>query len=300
MRKYEPITYHPKYQMSEPVCPIKDGEKVQTTTLDAHGGSPSGTRSKGFSNPLTGPFVLPEAQPGDVLLVEIHSIQPLGESGWSYAYPRPWLLEPADAALFPDKVGVHWSLDSQKGIASFALPNGTRISVPMRPMLGCVGLACDPAMQATSQDAGPFGGNLDFPLLQAGTRMELPVFIPGGYLYVGDAHAIQFGGEMTGAAVEIPAEVIFSATLKKGASLEWPRGETNDVLFALGTDLPFEKAVQHALTGIIRLLEDRFNLSHADAGALAGQLVEIQVCNMVSNTYTAACVISKSTLISVL
>lgn len=298
MLKFEPITYHPKYQKCEPICPIKDGEKVLTTTLDAHGGSPSGTRSKGFSNPLTGPFVLPEAQPGDVLLVEIHEIQPLGESGWSYAYPRPWLMESADAAQFPDKMGVHWALDAQQGVTSFDLANGTKVKVPMKPMLGCVGLACDPSTQATSQDAGRFGGNLDFPLLQSGTRLELPVSIPGGYLFVGDAHAIQYGGEMTGAAVEIPAQVIFSATLKKGKPLEWPRGETPEVFFALGTDLPFEKAVQHALSGLIGLLEERFNLSHADAAALAGQLADIQVCNMVSNTYTAACVVSKSVLAS--
>lgn len=296
MIKYEPLTYHSHYRKCEPIIPIEEGQLVQTTTLDAHGGSPEGVRSKGFSNPLTGPFVLPQALPGDSITVEIHSIRPLGNSGFSYATPRPWLMEADDAALFPNKESVKWSLDSEAGFTATTLPNGKQIKLAMAPMLGCVGLACDPEQTFTSQDAGSFAGNLDFPLLQAGTRIEIPVAIPGGYIFVGDAHAIQFGGEITGAAVEIPAEVIFSAKLHKQTHLLWPRGETKDTLFALGTDLPFETAVQHALSGLIRYTEDRFSLSHADAAALVGQVGDVQVCNVVSKTYTAAAVIQKSDL----
>lgn len=296
MIKYEPLTYHSHYRKCEPIIPIEEGQLVQTTTLDAHGGSPEGVRSKGFSNPLTGPFVLPQALPGDSLTVEIHSIRPLGISGFSYATPRPWLMEADDAALFPSKESVKWSLDSEAGFTATTLPNGRQIKLAMAPMLGCVGLACDPEQTFTSQDARSFAGNLDFPLLQAGTRIEIPVAIPGGYIFVGDAHAIQFGGEITGAAVEIPAEVIFSAKLHKQTHLLWPRGETKETLFALGTDLPFETAVQHALSGLIRYTEERFSLSHADAAALVGQVGDVQVCNVVSKTYTAAAVIQKSDL----
>ncbi|MEA5077020.1 MAG: acetamidase/formamidase family protein [Anaerolineaceae bacterium] len=296
MIKYEPLTYHSHYRKCEPIIPIEEGQLVQTTTLDAHGGSPEGVRSKGFSNPLTGPFVLPQALPGDSLTVEIHSIRPLGNSGFSYAYPRPWLMDAADAALFPNKESVKWSLESDAGFTATTLPNGKQIKLAMQPMLGCVGLACDPEQTFTSQDAGTFAGNLDFPLLQAGTKIEIPVAIPGAYIFVGDAHAIQFGGEITGAAVEIPAEVIFSVKLNKKNPLQWPRGETKDTLFALGTDLPFETAVQHALSGLIRYTEQRFALSHADAAALVGQVGDVQVCNVVSKTYTAVAVIHKSDL----
>ncbi len=296
MIKYEPLTYHSHYRKCEPIIPIEEGQLVQTTTLDAHGGSPEGVRSKGFSNPLTGPFVLPQALPGDSLTVEIHAIRPLGSSGFSYAYPRPWLMDAADSALFPNKESVKWSLDTEAGLTATTLPNGKQIKIAMQPMLGCVGLACDPEQTFTSQDAGSFAGNLDFPLLQVGTRIEIPVAIPGAYVFVGDAHAIQFGGEITGAAVEIPAEVIFSAKLHKQTHLLWPRGETKDTLFALGTDLPFETAVQHALSGLIRYTEQRFALSHADAAALVGQVGDVQVCNVVSKTYTAVAVIHKSDL----
>jgi acetamidase/formamidase len=103
-----------------------------------------------------------------------------------------------------------------------------------------------------------------------------------------------------GAAVEIPAEVIFSVELKKGTHLNWPRGETQEMYFALGTDKPFENAVQHAVSGMIRLLEERFALTHDDAAALVGQLGDLQVCNMVSLTYTAACGVSKKGLAALL
>ena len=296
MIKYEPLTYHSHYRKCEPIIPIEEGQLVQTTTLDAHGGSPEGVRSKGFSNPLTGPFVLPQAQPRDSICIEIHSIKPLGNSGFSYAYPRPWLVDAADAALFPNKESVRWSLDSEAGITATTLPNGKQIKLAMAPMLGCVGLACDPEQTFTSQDAGSFAGNLDFPLIRAGSKIEIPVAIQGGYIFVGDAHAIQFGGEITGAAVEIPAEVIFSATLHKQTHLLWPRGETRDAFYALGTDLPFETAMQHAISGLIRYAEERFGLTHTDAATLIGQVGDLQVCNVVSRTYTAVALMHKTDL----
>jgi amidase len=296
MLKFNPVVFHAKYKVIEPACPIKEGQKVVTFTLDAHGGSLRGSHRLGFSNPLTGPFVIENARPGDSMVIQIDSIQPLSENSWSYAYPRPWLMEMPDAAEFPDKKAIPWTLNNESGFASCACTGERTISVPMQPMLGCVGLASEPGTEATSQDAGPFGGNLDFPLLGAGAQLELPVFVPGGFLFMGDAHAIQFGGEITGAAIEIPAEVEFSATLKKGAGIPWPRGETQDRLFALGTEKPFEIAIQHAVSGMIRLFQDKFGLSHEEATALTGQLGDLQVCNMVSSTYTAACVVSKSML----
>jgi Predicted acetamidase/formamidase len=292
------MTYHSHYAVTEPGLVIRPGETVQTDTLDAHGGSPEGKLSSGFSNPLNGPFVIEEAEPGDMLVVLIESIEPRGQAGWGYAYPRPWLLEAADAESLRDKKAVQWTLENEGEVASSSYFDGKQLTLPMMPMLGCVGVACPAGQTATSQEAGRFGGNLDFPLLRADTQIELPVLVRGGYLFVGDAHALQFPGEMTGAAVEIPARVTFSVTVKKQQHLQWPRGETLDELFTLGSDKPFESAVQHAVSGMIHLLQERYSLSHADAAALTAHVGDIQVCNLVGPQYTAACLISRANLMT--
>jgi acetamidase/formamidase len=50
---------------------------------------------------------------------------------------------------------------------------------------------------------------VDLPQLTAGAVLVLPVHVPGALLAVGDAHAAQGDGEITGAAVEIEAEAEF-------------------------------------------------------------------------------------------
>ena len=296
MFNYTPQTFYSEYKKCDPACLITEGQKIATTTLDAHGWDGKGERRADFSNPLTGPFVIENAQVGDTLVVKIDSIKPLGGKGWSYAYPRPWLVEAADAALYPEKKSIEWRVDSESGFASADfLPQGT-VKIPLRPMLGCVGVACKAGEAASSQQMGAFGGNLDFQLLNAGAQLELPVMVPGGYLFVGDAHAVQFAGEITGAAVEVPAEVEFSVRLNKGKAIHWPWGETQEALFTLGTGKPFEAAVQHAVSEMIYRLQRDYGLAPAPAAQLTGPLGEIQACSLVSDSFSAACLISKAAL----
>lgn len=298
MFNYSPQRYSCAYKQNDPACLIAEGQKIVTTTLDAHGRNGKGERLVDYSNPLTGPFVIENAQPGDTLSVKIEAINPLGGKGWSYAYPRPWLLESADAALYPDKKSVEWEVDTESGFATADFLSQGRIKIPLRPMLGCIGVACKAGVEATSQQMGAFGGNLDFQLLNVGAQLELPVMMPGGYLFVGDAHAVQFAGEITGAAVEVPAEVEFSIRLNKGKVIHWPWGETQEALFTLGIGKPFEAAVQHAVSEMIYRLQREYALPPAVAAEITGPLGEIQVCSLVSDNFSAACMIPKAALSS--
>jgi acetamidase/formamidase len=291
-----PAAFYPAYKKAEPIFIIEPGQPVVTITLDAHGMDEHGKQRVEFSNPLTGPFLLENAAIGDSIVVEIHSIKPLGGHGWSYAYPRPWLMERPDAEEFSEKKIIEWEVNCAAGYASPAHWMDGKMKIPIRPMLGCVGVARESEKAVTSQQAGLFGGNLDFPLLTAGARLEIPVGVSGAYLYIGDAHAVQFAGEMTGAAVEVPAEVEFSVRLKKGTDLHWLRGETPEFLFTLGCGKPLETAIQHATSEMIRQLQDGYGLVQRDAAAVTGQCGEFQICNLVNPVYTAACMISKTIL----
>ena len=82
-------------------------------------------------------------------------------------------------------------------------------------MLGCIGTAPDTGVPTTFP-AGPHGGNMDIIETCPGNMVYLPVFVPGGYLYLGDAHAAMGHGELSASGLEMPAETTITVDLLKG------------------------------------------------------------------------------------
>ena len=79
--------------------------------------------------------------------------------------------------------------------------------VNLQPMLGGIGVAPPSDQSIRAGDLGPFGGNMDYPGVAEGARLYLPVFTPGAYLFLGDAHAVQGDGELTGTGLETSMDV---------------------------------------------------------------------------------------------
>ena len=82
-------------------------------------------------------------------------------------------------------------------------------------MLGCIGTAPDTGVPTTFP-AGPHGGNMDIIEVGPGNIVYLPVFVPGGYLYLGDAHAAMGHGELSASGLEMPAETTITVNLRQG------------------------------------------------------------------------------------
>jgi Acetamidase/Formamidase family len=104
-------------------------------------------------------------------------------------------------------------------------------------MLGCVGVA--PRFDAppiSSRDLDYFGGNLDFAEVTDGATVLLPVSIPGALLYVGDAHAVQGDGEVTGSALETSLDIEISVEILRGKRWKVPRVETDQYIMSLGLE----------------------------------------------------------------
>ena len=95
-----------------------------------------------------------------------------------------------------------------------------RISFPLRPMVGVVGVATD-GEEITNGWAGRHGGNLDDHLHGPGATLFFPVRQPGGLFAVGDMHASMGDGEICGTGVEIDGEVV--------VALRRPQGQAGDV-----------------------------------------------------------------------
>ena len=76
------------------------------------------------------------------------------------------------------------------------------LSVPMRTMIGCIGVAPAEGKGSTFMPAYPFGGNMDLREMEAGTTLYLPVQVPGGLLSMGDLHAAMGTAEPTWVSLE--------------------------------------------------------------------------------------------------
>lgn len=118
----------------------------------------------------------------------------------------------------------------------------------------------------------------------------------GGLLYIGDCHAAQSHGEITGAAIEIPAIVRFTVRVKKNTGIAWPRGETVDAIFTIGSGRPLDTALQRATSEMFRWLQQDFGMDIETAALRMGQCVRYIISNAVNEKLTIACVLLKAYL----
>jgi amidase len=236
----------------EPRLQIEPGETLVVATEDALSGqirSDADRRDKTrmpYSNPLTGPIAVEGAEPGDALAVAIGAIRPtIGQCATRTADPKQlceWLGTdcPHGTHVCPIRDGwIHWS-DS--------------VRIPYAPMLGCIGTAPDWGSPTTAP-AGPHGGNLDLVETCPGSTVFLPVFVPGGRLYLGDAHAAMGHGELSATGLEMPAESTITVDLIKGRRLPGPRIESAEEILAVASGCPMERSIAQAYAQLILWME---------------------------------------------
>lgn len=244
--------YYEYSRHNEPRLRIQSGETIVVESEDAFSGqirTNDDRRDKTKlpqGNPQTGPIWIEGAEPGDSLAVTIHEIKPLiGQCSTRTSDPKQlaeWLGTdcPHGTHVCPIKDGlIHWS---------------DKIAIPYTPMLGCIGTAPDWGVPTTIP-AGIHGGNMDIIEVCPGNTIHLPVFVPGGYLYLGDAHAAMGHGELSASGLEMPAETTVTVELRKGKKITGPRIESPTELMAVATGCPMERASAEAFAKLILWLE---------------------------------------------
>ncbi len=282
-----------------PALRIKPGDRVITKTIDAGGVDWDGkTRAPG-PNPQTGPFFVEGAEPGDVLVVAIEKIETNRTTAYSGSLLAPYAADPAAIGARQDREArrVTWRIDKAAGRATLDEPGITpAITLPLRPMLGCVGVA--PARQEAYSTATPgaWGGNLDYAGLTAGVTVMLPVNEPGALLFVGDGHARQGEGEVVGTGLETSMDVEFTVQLVKKKAIGWPRLENATHLMVLGSARPLLQALQHANSEMQRWLMADHGMSERGAQIFMGQALEIDVANVVDPNFTVVAKVRKDLL----
>lgn len=299
---FQPDHYHLTLGRHAPVLHIRPGDTLVTTTIDAGGSDAQGSRVSPGPNPQTGPFYIEGAEPGDTLIVNFDRLAPNRAIGYARPLLAPNVVEPEIAATLPwlerRRDYVEWRMDLAGGTASLVEPEGRLgdFTLPLAPMLGCFGVAAAGGQAISTATSGPHGGNMDYRGFTNGATVYLPVFEPGALFFLGDGHAVQGDGEMTGTGIEVSFDVELTVDLRKGGAPGWPRGENAEYIFAAGNARPLDQAVQHATSEMLRWLQADYGLSAREASLLIGYCVEYDLGNMYDPAYTMVCKIAKSRL----
>lgn len=303
--RFTPTTYHRTFGPHAPVAHVRPGDTIVTTTLCAAGRDANDEQVGPRGNPLTGPFFVEGARPGDAVSIRIDRLVPNRPRGWSRAALAPVAVDPDYVTALGLGEGTHsdlppltWQVDTVEGAARLLDPvEGLEGFVArIAPMLGCIGVAPSGGQAISTATSGPHGGNMDYRLACEGTTIVFPVSEPGALVFVGDAHALQGAGELVGTGIEISCDVTVTVDLVEGADLWHPRGETATDLFTIGNARPLDLAAQLATTEMDRMLRSRFGLSAAASATLIGQCADFDLGNMFDPAFTMVCKMPKAAL----
>ena len=253
---------------------IEPGEKVLVEAEDAFSGQVRTNEDRRdriampYGNPQTGPIHVNGAEPGDTLAVHIHEIRPsIGQCATRTSDPKQlaeWIGTdcPHGTHVCPIRDGkIYWS---------------DEITIPYRPMLGCIGTAPDTGVPTTGP-AGSHGGNMDIIETGPGSIVYLPVYVPGAYLYLGDAHAAMGHGELSASGLEMPSESIITVDLIRGKKIPGPRIESAEEIMTVATGCPMERATAQAYAWLILWMEEEYGWNRWKAYYLLTHVGRISV-----------------------
>jgi acetamidase/formamidase len=288
-----------------PVAHLRSGDILETNTVDCFGNAikkPGDTLSMATGdNPLTGPFYIDGAEPGDTLAVKILDIQVDGDQGIGALAPgfgainstgyTPMLNPP-----IPEKIWFY-PIDHANNTATFkALDSQFSVKIPLHPFFGCIGVAPAGGEARSSVVPAEFGGNMDSPEASVGNTVYFPVNVSGAMLFLGDGHAAMGDGEVAGTAIEVPLRSRVQVEVIKGRKISWPRFENNDYIMTVGAYRPLDDALRIAFTELVGWIHNDYGLSELDAYELLSKVAEIHLNEMVDPNYVVVAKINKKYL----
>jgi amidase len=291
---------------AEPVAHVKPGAILEANSLDCFGnalqkpGDPFSNIK--IDNPLTGPFFIDGADPGDTLVIHILDLtvdahQGVGTFGPGFGAANSTHYTPMlEKEPLPERAW-YYPIDAEQKLITFqALDSNFKVQFPLRPFLGCIGVAPANGEARSSIVPAEFGGNMDAPEVSPGNTLYLPVNVKGALFYFGDGHAAMGDGEVAGSAVEVPMKARLRFELLKGTQTGWPRLENDRELMAAGIYRPVDDAVRIAVTELVHWIHREYFLSELDAYELFSKVGRLHLTEMVDPNYVIIASIEKKYL----
>jgi acetamidase/formamidase len=248
----------------EPVLEIEPGDSVRISTPNNAWLVAPGERIEArnpeldVGHALAGPIAVRGAIPGQTLVVQVDEVGP-GDWGETYAGDHR----------------VEWALGDGVGRALGR-------ELVLAPFLGVMGM---PPPESGVHSTGPprrWGGNIDCKELVAGTTLYLPVPVDGALFSAGDCHAAQGDGEVSGYAIESPADAQLTLSLRDDLPLKWPMARIEGSWLTFGFDRSLGTAARIALDGMLAVMRRELGVSGGDARILASVGVDLHVTQIVN------------------
>lgn len=287
--KVEASRFYNSFDHRHPVlAKLKPGDSVETRTLDAGGYDHLGKKGGERGNPLTGPFYVEGAEPGDAIVVKIERLRMNRNYGFTTFRLGLYAVTPESiegihsrtfrqGAVVPERNEiVKWGIDLNRNTVRLLEPVSKvhKMEFAAKPMLGCIGVAAPGVFAPTSGISGPYGGNMDYNQIVEGATVVLPVYHRGALLFIGDGHALQADGEPTGTGVETSMDVTLKVELRKRASLENPRVETATHIISVGSQPEFvsslDRTIRIATSDMVSWLVSEYRMEPWAAHLLIG------------------------------
>jgi formamidase len=250
-----------------PVLTVEPGDEVLMETRD--GGDLQITRDSSLDDvsgldlnaihPLTGPVYVNDAEPGDLLVVDILEVTP-SNFGFTLAMPGFGALRD----IFAEPFLAKWE-QTAEGAVCDEIPG---VRIPGAPFMGVMGVApshdllhrtierennllaaggmllppsADGAITRNEAINGEalrtmppreYGGNFDTKQMTVGTRVYFPVSTEGALFSAGDGHFAQGSSECCGTAIETSNTLRARFDLRKGFAAE---RSINDIHYSRST-----------------------------------------------------------------
>jgi amidase len=246
----------------EPAYRVSSGE---TVLVDMSHGLPGLVTSDGvfrepgpgsLVNPQTGPIFVEGIKAGDGLAIDILDIK---VDKWGYCSGRIFELRDGYAIFSPT------------------------LKIPLLPMIGGIGVA--PA-QGTVDTRAPAetGGNMDCRDVRAGSTIVFKARVEGALVGMGDAHALQGDGEITGQGIETSAVALVRFRKLAESMSERPVIIRSESISTIGAHKNLEDAAWQATDDMITLLQKRTGRSEEDARLLVGLTGNLKINQIVDPT----------------
>ncbi len=287
------------------------GERFVVETADSLCGLVKQEAPKGFAIddvltrlggacPVTGPVFVAGAAPGGVLEVHIDGVTPVPAVGeaWTGVFT-------GFGALSSDAFSIQEPLEPVTTLVPYdveaaSLDVGGRIArIPLRPFLGTVGVAPARERRLSFSQSPEYLGDVDLPDLTGGATLVLPVHAEGALLALGDAHAAQGDGEITGAAIEIEAEAELRCVPRDAEEAGFtglPQLNTASSIGSIaglqGNDLT--DCARAAYRDLVLRLTRYYGIGQRQAYMLLGQVGRLRVGNMIDPFYSVLASIDRA------
>ena len=258
-----------------PRLKVKTGQTLSVETRDPRSGAlltgkpgtlqPYPPPPGGKSNALTGPIFIENAEIGDVIAIHIKNIETvptayMAAADFGFVLPK--------GSIDSNHVGIVTVHDEW-------IEFNEKIKFRKKTMVGCVGVAHPD--KPKSGMTGSFGGNFDHSVLKKNCKLFLPVFVPGGMLYLGDVHAAMGDGELSGGGVETAATVKFRVDLIKNYELKQPRFETENKIVTTGWSFDFAEARAMAVGDMLNLVVKSMKITSTEAMMLISNAADLKI-----------------------